>query len=129
MPTTEAARCRSSTGDDRWVRPELAPVDDRVAAATVLDVVAERTKASAVDLTDEQLGDRGGVVVEGRYREIEVGREPPAGAGIRLSKCRATLESDQCEDTTLGQMTQQQILCDVDDRSVATLRRLGRRVA
>ena len=35
------------------VRPELAPVDDRVAAATVLDVVGERTKASAVDLTDE----------------------------------------------------------------------------
>jgi hypothetical protein len=26
-------------------------------------------------------------------------------------------------------MTQQQILCDVDDRGVATLRRLGRRVA
>jgi hypothetical protein len=35
------------------VRPKLAPVDDRVAAATVFDVVGERTKASAVDLTDE----------------------------------------------------------------------------
>jgi len=26
-------------------------------------------------------------------------------------------------------MTQQQILCDVDDRGITTLRRLGRRVA
>jgi hypothetical protein len=100
-----------------------------VTAATVFDVVGERTEASAVDLTDEQLGDRGGVVVEGRYREVEVGREPPGGAGIRFSECGAALESDQSEDTALGQMTQQQILCDIDDRGVATLRRLGRRVA
>ena len=35
------------------------------------------------------------------------------------------LQSKVDKDTTLGQM----ILCDVDDRGVATLRRLGRRVA
>jgi len=39
------------------------------------------------------------------------------------------LERHQCEDPTLGQVTQQQILGDVDDRGIAALRRLGRRVA
>lgn len=66
---------------------------------------------------------------QGGNREVEVGREPPAGAGIRLVECGAALESDQRENATLGQMTQQQILGDVDDRGIATLWRLGRRVA
>ena len=129
MQATGAVRRRSSTGADRPGRAELALVDDRVPAATVIDAVGEWTKASAIDLIDKQANDGGRVVVEGGDGEVEVGREPPGGAGIHLAESGAALERHQREGPTLGQVTQQQILGDVDDGGISALRRLGRRVA
>ena len=111
------------------VGSELALVDDRVAPATVIDRVGKWTKASAIDLIDEQPDDGGRVVAESGDGEVEVGRERPGGAGIDLAERGAALERHQCEDPTLGQVTQQQILGYVDDRGIAALRRLSRRVA
>lgn len=90
--------------------------------ASVVDAVGERTDVSAVDLIDEQVEDRGWVVVEGCDGEVEISGESAGGAGIDLAKCSAAFERHQAEESSLGQVTQQQILGDVDDRSVAALR-------
>jgi hypothetical protein len=94
----------------------------------IFDAVSEGTEVGAIDLIDEQPDDDARVVAEESDGEVEVGREPPAGAGIDLAESGAAFERHQGQDSTLGQMTQQQILRDVDDRGIAALRRPGRRM-
>jgi hypothetical protein len=91
----------------------------------IFDAVSEGTEVGAIDLIDEQPDDDARVVAEESDGEVEVGREPPAGA---VAESGAAFERHQGQDSTLGQMTQRQILRDVDDRGIAALRRPGRRM-
>jgi hypothetical protein len=95
---------------------ERCLVDDRGAIAASLDCVAEPLDRRAVDGLGKEFLYGSRVLSGGAKGKVEVGAEPPCIASVGLAEGGASLEHEVLEETCLFEVSEKEVLRNVDQR-------------